>query len=111
MYVYIYVSVSTYTLTCANCTYVYSVRTYVCMFVRSPSLCIKGTSLNMAALALAGYNTQADALWQRTCRDLKDSLKEPYLRAMFTFLTSKRDFSSLLVIPPYVYLLCLRTLL
>lgn len=61
----------------------------------------KGTSLNMAALALAGYSTQADALWQKTCRELKDSLKEPYLKAMFSFLT--KDFSSVLVSPAHIH--------
>ena len=51
----------------------------------------------MAALALAGYSTHAEALWHETWRELKDSVKEPYLRAMFSFLTCKKDFLSVVV--------------
>lgn len=60
-----------------------------------------GTSLSMAALALAGYSNHADALWHKTCKELKDSVKEPYLRAMFSFLTSRKDFPSILVSTPH----------
>jgi hypothetical protein len=58
----------------------------------------RSTMLTMAALALAGYSSRGTDLWQKTCKELKDTLKEPYLRAMFSYLSSKdsKDFLAIL---------------
>ena len=44
----------------------------------------------MAALALTGLSARPDALWFTICNEMKDSLKEPYLRALFSFLSAQK---------------------
>ncbi|XP_046334805.1 GATOR complex protein MIOS-like [Haliotis rufescens] len=48
-------------------------------------------NLNAVAMALAGYSDQKSTLWQKTCSSLRDQLEDPYLRAMFAFLTGDRQ--------------------
>ncbi|XP_041365811.1 GATOR complex protein MIOS-like [Gigantopelta aegis] len=48
-------------------------------------------NLNAVAMALAGYTDEKNALWQKTCNNLRLQLTHPYLRAMFAFLVGERD--------------------
>lgn len=45
--------------------------------------------LNAIAMALAGYTDDKAALWREISSTLKRELSDPYLRAMFTFLTAE----------------------
>ena len=44
--------------------------------------------LNVVAMAISGFTgDDRNALWQEQCRSLGASLLNPYLRALFAFLT------------------------
>lgn len=52
----------------------------------------------MVAMALAGFTEERSAMWRKTCNELRLSLKNPYLRAMFAFLACDKDnFDEVLV--------------
>ncbi|XP_045138344.1 GATOR complex protein MIOS-A-like [Portunus trituberculatus] len=51
----------------------------------------KSPELNSTAMALAGYTEERKALWRETCISLRSQLTDPYLRAMFAFLTDDAD--------------------
>ncbi|KAK3592025.1 hypothetical protein CHS0354_031537 [Potamilus streckersoni] len=56
---------------------------------------------NAVAMALAGFTNEKNALWRKTCANLRHSLEDPYLRAMFTFLSSdKENFDEVLTEEP-----------
>ncbi|KAK3891191.1 hypothetical protein Pcinc_004907 [Petrolisthes cinctipes] len=48
-------------------------------------------ALNSTAMALAGYTEERKGLWRDTCTSLRSQLTDPYLRAMFAFLTDDAD--------------------
>ena len=53
---------------------------------------------NAVAMALAGYTEERQTLWRKTCGSLLRTLDDPYLRAMFAFLSGDRDsFDEILV--------------
>ncbi|XP_064613766.1 GATOR2 complex protein MIOS-A-like [Liolophura sinensis] len=55
------------------------------------------STLNAVAMALSGYTEDPAALWQRMCMGLCRQLTDPYLRAMFAFLTGERlDYEDVL---------------
>lgn len=43
------------------------------------------------ALALSGFTSEKRALWQQTSSELRSSLADPYIRAIFSFLTADGD--------------------
>ncbi|KAL4222251.1 hypothetical protein ACF0H5_018288 [Mactra antiquata] len=47
--------------------------------------------LTTVAMALSGFTEERNALWRTTCRNLRQTLEHPYLRAMFGFLASEKD--------------------
>ncbi|GFS35706.1 GATOR complex protein MIOS [Trichonephila inaurata madagascariensis] len=47
--------------------------------------------LNAVAMGLAGYTQEKTALWREVSSSLKSHLVDPYLRAMFAFLTAEED--------------------
>lgn len=44
-------------------------------------------SLSLVAMAISGYSPR-NQLWKSTCSKLKNRLNDPYIRAIFSFLTS-----------------------
>lgn len=46
------------------------------------------SSLGLVGMALAGFTENKDALWQKMCSSFRQQLTNPYLRAMFFFLSS-----------------------
>ncbi|XP_065053231.1 GATOR2 complex protein MIOS-like isoform X2 [Rhopilema esculentum] len=53
--------------------------------------------MNLVAMALSGYSTEKRSLWREMCGALSPQLKNPYLRAVFAFLTQEDDnFNSIL---------------
>lgn len=61
--------------------------------------------LNAIAMALAGYTDDKSALWREISGSLKRQLNDPYLRAMFTFLTAEDlNYDEILVsyFPPLI---------
>jgi len=55
-------------------------------------------NLSIVAMALSGFNNTKNALWLTKCKELHNQITDPYLRAIFTFLTCMEDdYSELLV--------------
>lgn len=55
-------------------------------------------SLPIVAMALSGYSENKQALWSKNCKSLSAKLQNPYLRAIFAFLTTEDTaFSNVLV--------------
>lgn len=48
-------------------------------------------SLNTVAMALAGCTDEKGALWNQVCNGLKQQMTNPYIRALFSFLTMDRE--------------------
>lgn len=45
-------------------------------------------NLNAVAMALAGFTDDKSSMWRKMCSSTKSQLSDPYLRAMFSFLTA-----------------------
>uniref|UniRef100_T1JHX6 Uncharacterized protein n=1 Tax=Strigamia maritima TaxID=126957 RepID=T1JHX6_STRMM len=50
-----------------------------------------GVNLNVVAMALSGFTVEKSALWRRMCSSLRHQLYDPYLRAIFSFLTCEQE--------------------
>lgn len=46
-------------------------------------------NLNAMAMALAGFTDDKNSMWRKMCTTIKAQLSDPYLRAMFSFLTAE----------------------
>lgn len=49
------------------------------------------TNLNVVAMALAGFSDDKNSMWRQFCASPKTKLNDPYLRAMFSFLTAENN--------------------
>lgn len=63
---------------------------------------VKDKSMNMnlsaIALALSGYTREADSLWREMVQTILVQLSDPYLRAIFSFLTTdSENYTEILV--------------
>lgn len=50
-------------------------------------------NLSSVAMALSGYTGERTSMWREMCQSLKSQLTNPYMKAMFAFLTSESDTS------------------
>lgn len=50
-------------------------------------------NLSSVAMALSGYTGERTSMWREMCQALKSQLTNPYMKAMFAFLTSDNDTS------------------
>nr|XP_022917672.1 GATOR complex protein MIOS-A isoform X1 [Onthophagus taurus] len=50
---------------------------------------VMGNSLNVVAMALAGYSEDKGSMWRQFCSSPRTKLDDAYLRAMFAFLTAE----------------------
>lgn len=48
-------------------------------------------NLSSVAMALSGYTGERTSMWREMCQSLKGQLTNPYMKAMFAFLTSETD--------------------
>lgn len=48
-------------------------------------------NLSSVAMALSGYTGERTSMWREMCQSLKSQLTNPYMKAMFAFLTSESD--------------------
>jgi hypothetical protein len=51
----------------------------------------RASQLQLIALSLSGYSPRDSKLWYQTCLQLRSHVSSPYLRAVFTFLSSSRE--------------------
>ncbi|CAG2252004.1 MIO [Mytilus edulis] len=49
------------------------------------------TMMNAVAMAISGYSEDKQTLWRKTCSALLHKLTDPYLRAIFAFLSCEKD--------------------
>lgn len=55
-------------------------------------------TLKLVGMALAGFSDGGGALWRASCEPLRQSVTDPYLNAVFSFLSnSKPDYWNVLV--------------
>ncbi|XP_072401443.1 GATOR2 complex protein MIOS isoform X2 [Diabrotica undecimpunctata] len=59
---------------------------------RAPNDAEYGSSLNVVAMALSGFSDDPASMWRQNCLHCVAKLSDPYLKAMFCFLTTN-DFS------------------
>lgn len=58
----------------------------------------ESNNLRMAAIALSGFSFEKNAIWRSQCVITHSQISDPYLRAMFAFLTPDNDsYESVLV--------------
>lgn len=50
-------------------------------------------NLSSVAMALSGYTAERSSIWREMCQNLKNQLDDPYMKAMFAFLTCDNDSS------------------
>lgn len=50
---------------------------------------LENNNLNVVAMALAGFTDDKTSMWRQLCFNTKAQLTDPYLRAMFSFLTAE----------------------
>ncbi|XP_076266778.1 GATOR complex protein mio isoform X2 [Rhynchophorus ferrugineus] len=55
-----------------------------------------GPSLNIVAMALSGFSDDPNSVWKKFCSSTIGTLTDPYLKAMFGFLTADGNYESLL---------------
>jgi len=55
-------------------------------------------NLSAIALALSGYTRDTNSLWREMCQSIKSQLSDPYLKAIFTFLTSDSESYSEIIV-------------
>lgn len=62
----------------------------------SENIC--GINLHVVAMALAGFSDDKNSMWRQFCAQPKAKLNDPYLRALFAFLTAENyNYDSVLV--------------
>lgn len=68
----------------------------------SESVC--GINLHVVAMALAGFSEDKNSMWRQFCAQPRAKLNDPYLRALFAFLTAENsNYDSVLVKFVYIY--------
>ncbi|CAH1154363.1 unnamed protein product [Phaedon cochleariae] len=55
---------------------------------RAPTDTEYGSNLNVVAMALSGFSDEPNSMWRQNCLACINKLSDPYLKAMFSFLTA-----------------------
>ena len=55
----------------------------------------------MVAMALSGYTGKEGGLWTSMCSELTATLRNPYLKALFQFLTSEDVGYEAIIVRPF----------
>ena len=62
----------------------------------------------MIAMALSGFSEDKKSLWKEMCGSLHSKLQNPYLRAMFAFMTAEADSYDDILVRCYLFILLIR---
>lgn len=57
----------------------------------------------MAAIALSGLNFEKGTMWRTQSKAVRAKIQDPYLRAMFAFLSPETDPNFEMVLVEYLY--------
>lgn len=65
---------------------------------RAPSNSEYALNLNVVAMALSGFSDDKTSVWRQFCASNKTKLTDPYLKAIFAFLTTENhNYDNILV--------------
>lgn len=74
------------------------IRLAIDILSRVPDNISYGLGLNAVAMALAGFTDDKNSIWKQFCSMAKQKLTDPYLKAIFSFLTAENhNYESVLV--------------
>lgn len=78
-----------YTRAAALAVFNLKVKSAIEILGRAPDSAVNcGPSLQVVAMALAGFCDDKNSTWRQFCSTLRGTLSDPYLRAIFAFLTT-----------------------
>ena len=87
-----------YTRAAAIAVFNLKIRLAIDILSRAPENVSFGSSLNVMAMALAGFTDDKSSVWKQFCSTAKQKLSDPYLKAIFSFLTTENyNYESVLV--------------
>lgn len=87
-----------YTRAAAIAVFNLRVQLAIDLLSRVPDSAGYGSSLNVVAMALAGFSDDSSSVWKQFCSTSKSKLVDPYLKAMFGFLTAENyNYDAVLV--------------
>lgn len=78
-----------YTRAAAIAVFNLKIRLAIDILSRNADQTVHGANLNVVAMALAGFSDDKNSLWKHFCSSPKAKLTDPYLKAMFAFLTAE----------------------
>ncbi|KAJ8949341.1 hypothetical protein NQ314_008261 [Rhamnusium bicolor] len=78
-----------YTRAAAIAVFNLKVQLAIDILSRAPDNSEYGSSLNVVAMALAGFSDDASSVWRQFCSTSRAKLTDPYLKTMFAFLTAE----------------------
>lgn len=87
-----------YTRAAAIAVFNLKIRLAIDILSRNADQTVHGANLNVVAMALAGFSDDKNSLWKHFCSSPKAKLGDPYLKAMFAFLTAENgNYDAVLV--------------
>ncbi|KAJ8938879.1 hypothetical protein NQ318_016083 [Aromia moschata] len=78
-----------YTRAAAIAVFNLKVQLAIEILSRAPDNTQYGANLNVVAMALAGFSDDINSVWRQFCSTSRAKLTDPYLKAMFAFLTAE----------------------
>lgn len=78
-----------YTRAAAIAVFNLKIRNAIEILSRAPDGISYGLGLNVVAMALAGFSDDKNSIWKQFCTTAKQKLTDPYLKAIFSFLTAE----------------------
>ncbi|XP_060529882.1 GATOR complex protein MIOS-B [Cylas formicarius] len=85
-----------YTRAAAIAVFRLNIKLAIEVLNRAPKSSAYGVSLNVVAMALAGFSDDPTSVWRTFCASAKTKLNDPYLKTMFGFLTANGDYDYVL---------------
>lgn len=74
------------------------IKSAIELLTRVPDTSDYSSSLNIVAVALAGFSDDRNSVWKQFCTSSRSKITDPYLKAMFAFLTAENhNYDNILV--------------
>lgn len=87
-----------YTRAAAIAVFNLKIKLAIDVLSRNSDQTVHGANLNVVAMALAGFSDEKGSVWKHFCSTSKAKLGDPYLKAMFSFLTAENgNYDNVLV--------------
>lgn len=85
-----------YTRAAAIAVFNLKVHLAIDILCRAPGDTGDDVNLQVVAMALAGFSDDPNSVWKKFCADSNKKLTDPYLKAMFAFLTADNNYECVL---------------